>query len=206
MKNNLLKILILLAIVTVAGVGGWLYTRYGAMQADAKERLKTETATFIQGKAAGRIRLEDFSGNDPAHQQEVFRKFFEAIQSSGFVRIKVWDKNFTVIWSDLSELIGKRFPNNHEVEEALEGEAELEIEEKKTEHLYEREFHDLAEIYVPILGEDGKVIGVMEVYKSAIPLYVEVGDRFQKLAVRAAAFTLIGYLLVAFIISKKYKK
>jgi two-component system cell cycle sensor histidine kinase/response regulator CckA len=85
-----------------------------------------------------------------------------------FARVKVWSRDAEVLWSDEPDLIGQRFPNNDELRRALAGDVEVEIEAvNKSEQKYERlTFKTLAEIYVPILGGDGRVLGVVEVYKT----------------------------------------
>jgi signal transduction histidine kinase/CheY-like chemotaxis protein len=84
------------------------------------------------------------------------------------VRAKVWDTNARILWSDETHLIGQQFRDNEELREALSGKLEVEIESlRKAEQGYERgTFTTLAEIYVPILSDDGKVVGVVEVYKT----------------------------------------
>ncbi|HEX9185552.1 MAG TPA: ATP-binding protein [Vicinamibacteria bacterium] len=84
------------------------------------------------------------------------------------VRAKVWDTQAGILWSDEPHLIGRRFPDNGELREALAGKLEVEIKSLgKAEHGYERQaFTTLAEIYVPILSVDGRVLGVVEVYKT----------------------------------------
>ena len=84
------------------------------------------------------------------------------------VRAKVWNRESEILWSDQANLIGQRFPGNDELQRALAGEVEVEIKRLgKSEQRYERPtFGILAEIYVPILGRDGRVLGVVEVYKT----------------------------------------
>jgi serine phosphatase RsbU (regulator of sigma subunit) len=84
-------------------------------------------------------------------------------------RMKIYDAGGTIVWSDESELIGKRYEDNKELEEALEGQVVVEMGEIKEEHEYEAEQfpeRELLEIYVPLLSpDDGSVYGVAEVYK-----------------------------------------
>src|SRR3989475_1875513 len=93
------------------------------------------------------------------------------------VRVKVWDRNATVLWSDEPRLIGQRFPDNDELKEALAGEVSVEIKTlSRREHAYERgQFTTLAEVYVPIFSKTtGRVIGVVEVYKSPVRLFATI--------------------------------
>jgi signal transduction histidine kinase len=90
------------------------------------------------------------------------------------VRVKIWDRNATVIWSDEAQLVGQRFPDNDELKEALEGEVAVEIQPlEKAEQRYERPgFSTLAEVYVPIFTPGSRdVLGVIEVYKAPERLF-----------------------------------
>lgn len=189
---------ILLALLVVVGTGTFLYNRYGAIKAEAEEAAKTKTAAYIQNRAASMVNPEDFGAVDVKRQQEVFKNFWKSIQSPEFIRIKVWNKNFTIIWSNLSELIGQRFPDNHEVDEALDGEIEFEIEKQKEEHISERQYSEVSETYIPFKDKDGKVVGVLEVYQPTTLLNQEVQGRFQKIAIPTVLAAVVGYLILVF--------
>jgi len=93
------------------------------------------------------------------------------------VRVQVWDRNATVLWSDEPRLIGQRFPDNDELKEALAGEVSVEIKTLEgREHAYERtSYTTLAEVYVPIVSKrTGQVVGVVEVYKSPLRLLAAI--------------------------------
>ena len=85
------------------------------------------------------------------------------------VRVKVWSREATVLWSDESRLIGQRFPDNVPLRSALTGAVAVEVKEVRgAENRYEAgRFGTLAEVYVPIFsGRGGAVVGVLEVYKT----------------------------------------
>ena len=84
------------------------------------------------------------------------------------VRVKVWSRDAEILWSDEPGLIGQRFPGNDELQGALAGDVGVEIKRLgKSEQRYEqRAFGTLAEVYVPIVGGGGRVLGVIEVYKT----------------------------------------
>jgi signal transduction histidine kinase/ActR/RegA family two-component response regulator len=99
------------------------------------------------------------------------------------VRVKAWSRDATVLWSDEAQLIGRRFPDNDELREALEGHVAVEITEpSKTENAYERAASTLAEVYVPIRSSrTGEVVGVVEVYK--IPVRLAAAIRRARLVI-----------------------
>ncbi|HEY3100788.1 MAG TPA: ATP-binding protein [Methylomirabilota bacterium] len=76
------------------------------------------------------------------------------------VRVKVWSRDAEILWSDEAGLIGQRFPGNDELRGALAGDVEVE------QRYEQRAFSTLAEVYVPIVERDGRVLGVIEVYKT----------------------------------------
>jgi signal transduction histidine kinase/ActR/RegA family two-component response regulator len=93
------------------------------------------------------------------------------------VRIKVWDRDATVLWSDDRKLIGQRFPDDEELQAGLAGKVSVEIKKlSKSEQADDRgRFSVLAEIYVPIFAkEGGGVIGAVEVYKAPVRLFAAI--------------------------------
>ncbi|MFQ5830131.1 MAG: GAF domain-containing protein [Candidatus Methylomirabilia bacterium] len=93
------------------------------------------------------------------------------------VRVKVWDREATILWSDEPRLIGQRFPHNQEIRASLAGKVAVEIKRlTKAEHAYEEEqFASLAEVYVPIFSkQSGAVVGVVELYKTPNRLFATI--------------------------------
>ena len=192
--------------MVILGASLWLWSRYAAIWTAALDKTKTSSALYLQERARSLIKPEDFSDSDSARQRKVFETFFEAVQSPNLVRIKVWDRNFTVIWSNLSELIGQRFPDNHEVEEGLEGKIEFEIEKPKPEHVTERQFQELGELYVPIAGAKGDIVGVLEVYQPTRALRQEVRAEFLRSALLATVVAAALYILALLALRFRKKK
>lgn len=110
----------------------------------------------------------DFQTEDLQGSTSRYSALWRALQSPATVRIKVWGTNGTVLWADIKEIIGQRFPLSEEFKEALEGKVEVEVKEtKELENLAESQYDRLAEIYVPITdGVNSQVIGVIEIYRS----------------------------------------
>jgi len=124
------------------------------------------------------------------------------------VRAKVWDKQATILWSDESHLIGRRFLDNEDLRNALAGKLEVEIKSlTKAEHGYERpSFTTLAEVYVPIFSGDGRVLGVVEVYKTPERLLATI--RRGRIAVWSISFAgaLLLYLVMYPLLTLVYRK
>lgn len=126
------------------------------------------------------------------------------------VRVKVWDRDGAVLWSDEERLIGRKFPENRELREALSGRLSVQLKPpKKPENVYDAAaFSALAEIYVPVVlgGARASVVGVMEIYKTPTRLFAEIRS------VKAVIWTtsLLGgavvYLSLFWLVRAAYRK
>ena len=123
------------------------------------------------------------------------------------VRVKVWDRDATVVWSDEPRLIGQRFVDNDELKEALAGEVSVEV---KTlggrEHAYERpSYTTLAEVYVPIFSKTtGQMVGVVEVYKNPLRLLATIQRARFVIWTLSLAGALILYLVLFPLVRQVY--
>lgn len=89
------------------------------------------------------------------------------ISQEHIVRIKIWNREGVLIYSDEKDLVGLRFPENEEFKEALSGKIAMEISSlKKEENIGERgRFARLMEVYVPIRPVGSPhIMGVFEIY------------------------------------------
>lgn len=101
-------------------------------------------------------------------RKDIGKMIQDALVFGEIFRIKVYDDEGTIIWSDEPRLVGMNFPDNYLLKKALEGKVVSKIEKpKRSEHIYERgKYDEVAEVYVPIYSIDNsKLLGVVEVYK-----------------------------------------
>jgi signal transduction histidine kinase len=112
------------------------------------------------------------------------------------VKVKVWDREGTVIWATDPRIVGKKFPDNPELRTSLAGEVSVQLKPlQKAEHVYDREtFVQLAEVYVPIFaeGRPGEIIGVLEVYKTPVRLFTTI----RQVSLLVWGFVVAGGLLL----------
>ena len=198
MKNNFSKIQLIGAAVIILATSLWLYVRHAQIKHAAIEKTKTATASDIQRHASAVFTGDEFTDEQFVHRQELFQAFFDTVQSPDLVRMKVWNRNFTVVWSDLRELVGQRFPDNHEVKEALEGEVEFETARPKDENVSERAFLEVSEIYVPFFNKKSEVVGVFEVYRPSAAMNDDIRSQFHGSAVSAIAAAALAMALLWF--------
>ena len=149
------------------------------------------------------------SPGSPAERERWGQKFSRLLTSlPEVVRAKVWDNQATILWSNESHLIGQQFRDNEELHGALSGKVEVEIKSlTKAENRYERPtFTTLAEIYVPIFSADGRVLGVVEVYKTPERLVATI--RQGRIAIWSISFAgaLLLYLVRHPLLTLVYRK
>lgn len=152
-----------------------------------------------------------FTDSELRHQPERVRAALAPLLSlPDVVRVKVWDTERAVVWSDDPRLIGKAFPENRELGRALGGTVSVEVKETtvKPEHMYERErFATLAEIYVPIpsAANPARIVGVLEVYRVPTALFARIRSAQVAIWVICFAGGLLLYLSLFWIFLMSYR-
>ena len=76
-------------------------------------------AEQVQKILTPNLRLADMEGPlDPARHEEIDALIRRNVLSHHLVRIKIWNRDGQVIYSDKRELVGRRFPTEGELKEA----------------------------------------------------------------------------------------
>ncbi len=133
------------------------------------ERTKNIVSNIAALRAEQNLDESLFTSPNYERDSFVWKSFFDKnLKTSELIRIKVWDNNAVVIYSDNPEIVGKQFPDNKEFQEAIEGEVVAEIKTPLgEENIGEISYRQLMEIYTPIVFVDGqKPSGVIELYYS----------------------------------------
>jgi signal transduction histidine kinase len=156
--------LVSLAAVAVIVVGAFFALREVAIdeaERDTRERVIAE-ARLVEtaGLRDGILRGE------PAAIRRLDDLVLGQIVSGSLVRVKLWSKDGTVLYSDEPELIGERFELGDEEAELFEtGGAEAELSDlTRTENRYERVHGKLLEAHTAIRTPDGTQV-LFEIYQ-----------------------------------------
>jgi signal transduction histidine kinase/cell division protein FtsL len=153
---------------------GWVTTSYLTRIMLARE--KTITADYVQRVVMERISPAELRAASSSRVDRVPVR--EVAEELGLlpevVRIKVFDHEGTVIWSDAHELIGKNFRHTLGLQGSLQGEVVVTLEPitPTPEHRFEYgTYKELTSIYVPIRDViTGETLAVFEVYKLPVLL------------------------------------
>jgi signal transduction histidine kinase len=150
-----------------------------SLRKDLLEREWRITADFVRTEAFYHLSPADFAASWSPAAQDNFREFYrQTVTMPEIVRVKVYDANMAVVWSDEPRLLGQRFPLNPQLTSALAGRVvvNLEASERKAENIYERgNFPELVEVYVPIVFPGtSRVAGVVETYKMPAQVFANI--------------------------------
>lgn len=192
--NNYLKIIIILGIIVIVGVGSWLYfVSYQNIKTKFLEERKNDITVYLRDRANQLAIIDYFNVADSGLQGQIFKSFFEEIQSSEIFRIKVFSRDYKIVWSNLKEIIGQDASSNQDLKDVLaSGKIILKTKSVKPEQVTERRFQNFTETYVPIANGNGEYVGVVEIYQT----YVALGKKINKEFISEAMKIIIGAIIV----------
>jgi signal transduction histidine kinase len=121
--------------------------------------------------------------------------------------VKIYDQEGTLTYYSLDRAqVGRRFPDNPDLQKALAGKVVLELSDlRKGENVAERQAGQgrLLEVYIPILKEGSdEIIGAYEIYSSVDPLFQDI--RWLRLYVWSSV--LFGLLLLYLALSWTFRR
>jgi two-component system NarL family sensor kinase len=180
----------LLAVIIVGAIGV-------ALQRKAAHNDAIRDATTLAQLAGNAVLAPNVDkalvDNDPRRLAQVDRLVHSKVLSQdGIVRVKLWDRNGRIVYSDRRVLIGKRFKLPEDEREAFDtGRAAAELTDlSRDENRLDQLSGKLLEVYLPIKSTDGQPL-LFELYQKQ----KSVTDTAQKTWL-AFSPALIGALLL----------
>lgn len=113
-----------------------------------------------------------------------------SLSPNGIVRIKVWNRQHWLVYSDNPNLRGAWFAGSETLERSFEGELTTEITDLTApEEREERDFGELLAVYVPLRAADGEftsdpdadIIGAFEIYLPFEPIAADIAADTRRL-------------------------
>jgi signal transduction histidine kinase len=166
---------IVIALITVA----LSLTISASLRRDLLEREWGITADYIRTGILYHLSPSDLARPRSRKAREHFETLYQqAVMMPEIVRIKIYDGEAAVVWSDEPRLIGQRFADNPHLANALAGRTTVNLQRggAKTGNLFERnEFARVVEVYVPIMFPGAsRVVGVVEAYKMPRQVFASI--------------------------------
>jgi diguanylate cyclase (GGDEF)-like protein len=137
------------------------------------------------------------AGLSPQRVRALDRALWASVSGGQIARIKVWNRNSTVVYATDHSIVGKRFPSADDgLEQALAGETASDVDNlKKAENASDRRFGSLLEVYSPLrFGVGGKPAGVFELYLPYRPIAAGIAHDTRRLYLFLAAGLTLLYL------------
>lgn len=186
----------------------WLLSNYLATR--MLERDAALSRDFVQSIANIQQVGSFFKDPDGPESKETTEFFAHVAAMPDVLRANVYATNRRVLWSSRSELIGKTFPSNDELDAALRGRVVVHREEEdeeaankahKAEHQGLRADVMFVEDYLPVFDQSGKEqIGVIELYRQPDALFaaIRAGQHLIQLGAVAGG-AMLFLILVGFV-------
>jgi len=135
-------------------------------------REKSIIASFVLTQTKDYLTAEDFKDSDYQKNENKFSNFLAGVRTEEIVNMKIWSTQGIILFSDINEEVGKKFPENAEFQEAMNSGSEVaDIKDKAA--LVKKygsagegaSYNQLMEVYIPVVFADsGKISGVVEAY------------------------------------------
>lgn len=175
------------AIAGAGAIGLFSVAMAGALSAFLDARMLARDAEvsrdFVQSVAATQ-RIALALGDPAAAGRAEFLEFVAHVAAlPGVLRTNVYSADRTLLWSTRSELIGRRFERNDELDAALDGRVVVHRADPpgdgrgKDEHVgFTDRGAAWAESYLPVVDGGGRVVAVVELYRNQSALFAAIRD------------------------------
>jgi diguanylate cyclase (GGDEF)-like protein/PAS domain S-box-containing protein len=160
------------------------------------------TQSLVLGSVGPIVAAAVVGGPDAPSEATVNTQLQTLVGQGQLLRIKVWARDGTILYSDLAALQRSQFEVDDDLIEAFDGQSTTSISgTDDPENVFERGLADrLLSVYLPIRAADGRVVAAFETYQDAAPIEADIAatSRDVLLIVGAMGLLLLGLLLVAF--------
>lgn len=144
---------------------------------------------------ARQLTPQDIATPMAGQRLQAFDSFIkEHLVSSHLARVRLWNKESVIIYSDDFSTIGKAFPDNIALRDSLKGVRSRDIHTpQKSDNANEQKLGTLIEVYVPLrFSGSSEIHGAVEIYEY-YALYKELIQQQQKIVFGA---NLLGLLVL----------
>ena len=155
-------------LVTVLIASALAWRLESVLERDALSGVAQNAADQAANVLNGSLSAKDLETALPEDRyDEIDALIHNTLLSANIVRVKIWNLDGLLVYSDDKNIMGKTFPIDEELQEALRGEIATNVSNlQATENIGEQGLYPkLFEIYVPLEPADSRAIqGAYEVY------------------------------------------
>ncbi len=194
------------SIVTIAIAGALAYLLQDRLVFSALEQAAASAADQVDLIIAPALRDSDLNALSPTKISELDALVSSQIIHRHIARIKIWNPQGGLAYSDDKDLIGQRFPLSDELKAALvQGKMAMDVSAlNKPENVSERGAQPrLLEIYVPIRSPDNmRVLGAYEIYYDLVVVQPRIDELRNSVWLGVGGGFLILYLALFTIVRR----
>ncbi|MCU1392913.1 MAG: hypothetical protein JWM34_1341 [Ilumatobacteraceae bacterium] len=201
----------LLSFVSLAAVGVVLGNR---LQDNARTRALRDAVHSAQIIATAGIQpllqpsdlQQDFQPLSTDTVATLDKALHSSISANGIVRLKIWNLEHWIVYSDNPKLLDRWFAGEDSLDEAFAGKTVSEVSNlKSAEELEERPFGKLLSVYVPLRIDasgaftsdpKGTVIGAFEIYLPYAPIAASITADTRQMYFALGVGLLVLYLVL----------
>ena len=166
MRLTLLVKFSITSLVLLATIGaslGWALTRY--LEDQAIDQYKSSLASLVTPVVSPYLTPDIISNGASGDQYRGIEGALSYLGGSGLVRVKIWNRQGMVAYSDTPSLVGQTFEVEDDLSEAFQGITVAAISPlQAAENVEERGFGELLEVYTPLADSSGNIVAVFEGY------------------------------------------
>ena len=154
----------------------------------------------------------DYEPMPAARRRIIDATLLDSLSKNKIVRLKIWNPQHFVVWSDNARLLQRWFPGDDELNESLAGKVNADVTDLRSpEELDDRANQRLLSVYVPLRvdgagrftdAEGSKVIGAFEIYLPYQPIARAIDHDTRRLYLILAIGLAVLYLAVFRIVAR----
>jgi signal transduction histidine kinase len=196
-----------LAIGVFSLAMGWLLNSF--LETRMLERDAALSRDFVQSIANIQQVVGFFRSPQPQPQASVAEFFVHVAALPDVLRANIYAPNRRVLWSSRPELIGKTFPANDELDEALKGRVVVNREDE--EHDADKAEHQglaasanvYVENYLPVYDDQSHdLIGVIELYRQPAALFAAIRSGQQRVWLGSACGGVFLFIVLVWFVRR----
>jgi diguanylate cyclase (GGDEF)-like protein len=154
----------------------------------------------------------DYAPLPAPRQAELDAALVDSLSRNNIIRLKIWNKQHFVVWSDNKRLLQRWFPGDDELNASFRGEVAVEVTDLRSpEELDDRANQRLLSVYVPLrVGVDGHftddagapIVGAFEIYLPYQPIAHAISHDTRRIYLVLAVGLVLLYLAVFRIVAR----
>jgi len=194
----------LIALMLVSVAVWYVASRAAEREAveDARQRTITLAAAVVQPELT-----QAFLDGDPVAQARFATLVRDRVLSDDVVRVKIWNRDGVIVWSDEPRLIGTQYTLDEEELEVLDsgGQAVAEPSDlQRPENRFDGGYGPLLEVYLPVWAPSGETL-LFETYQTRTAVDARQSDvlaEFAPITIGGTALLLLVLVPVAWSLAR----